>query len=76
MQEGWLVMKYAVVIEKLADNYCAHVPDLPTCVTTGSTVDETLENTRQAIAAYMHSCRDQGDPIPAPTTRAIELDVA
>jgi len=32
--------KYAVVIEKGANNYSAYVPDLPGCVTTGRTVEE------------------------------------
>ncbi|HET6895611.1 MAG TPA: type II toxin-antitoxin system HicB family antitoxin [Candidatus Baltobacteraceae bacterium] len=69
-------MKYAVVVEKLTKNYCAHVPDLPVCVTTGATLEETIENIRDAIAGYIDSCREHGDPIPPPTTRAIELEVA
>jgi hypothetical protein len=31
-------MRYAVVIEKAANNYSAYVPDLPGCVATGATV--------------------------------------
>lgn len=69
-------MKYAVVIEKLPRNYCAHVPDLPVCVTTGVTLEETIGNMRDAIATYIASCEDRGIPVPEPTTHAVELDVA
>jgi predicted RNase H-like HicB family nuclease len=34
-------MRYAVVIEKAAQNYGAYVPDLPGCVATGATIQET-----------------------------------
>lgn len=71
-----MVMRYAVVVEKLPSNYCAHAPDLPICVATGVTLDDTIEEMRVAIAAYIASCKRQGDPIPPPTTRAVELDVA
>jgi predicted RNase H-like HicB family nuclease len=69
-------VKYAVVIEKLSNNYCAHVPDLPVCVTTGATVEETVSNVRDAIKGYVESCRSHGDPVPQPTTLAFELEVA
>ena len=68
-------MRYAVVIEKLKHNYCAHVPDLPVCITTGKTYDETIVNMREAIEGYIDSCRRHGQPVPLPKTRAVELDV-
>jgi len=42
-------MRYAVVIEKAAKNYSAYVPDLPGCVATGATVEETEQLIREAI---------------------------
>ena len=33
--------KYAVVFEKAPNNWAAYVPDLPGCVTTGRTIEET-----------------------------------
>ena len=36
-------MRYAIVIEKAEDNYGAYVPDLPGCVTTGETIEETQQ---------------------------------
>jgi predicted RNase H-like HicB family nuclease len=34
-------MRYAVVIEKAENNYSAYVPDLPGCITTGKSIEET-----------------------------------
>jgi predicted RNase H-like HicB family nuclease len=37
-------MRYAIVIEKAKSNYSAYVPDLPGCVTTGTTIQEIEQN--------------------------------
>ena len=42
-------MHYAIVLEKTKNNYSAHVPDLPGCVATGFTVEETEREIRGAI---------------------------
>ena len=42
-------MRYAIVIEKADDNYCAYVPDLPGCVATGDTVESVEREIRDAI---------------------------
>lgn len=34
-------MRYAIVFEKVGNNYSAYVPDLPGYVATGSTSEET-----------------------------------
>ncbi|MHC4196869.1 MAG: type II toxin-antitoxin system HicB family antitoxin [Planctomycetota bacterium] len=34
-------MKYSIVIEKANRNYSVYCPDLPGCVATGPTVEET-----------------------------------
>ena len=44
------VKRYAIVIENGATNYGAYVPDLPGCVATGATVEETEYLLREAIA--------------------------
>ena len=62
--------QYAVVIEKIKDsNYCASVPDLPGCVSTGDTLDEVKQNIREAIEFHLEGMREDGDPIPEPTTQ-------
>ena len=62
-------MKYAVVIEKVpGSNYCAYVPDLPGCVSTGDTLEEIKGNIQEAIAFHLDGMREDGDPIPEPST--------
>lgn len=61
-------MKYAVVIEKTPTGYSAYVPDLPGCVSVGGTRAEMDRNIREAIELYLDELREQGAPIPPPTT--------
>jgi predicted RNase H-like HicB family nuclease len=61
-------MRYAVVIERAESNFSAYVPDLPGCVTTGDTLEEIERNIREAIAFHLDGLREDGLPIPAPST--------
>lgn len=69
-------MEYTVVIEKASGNYSAYVPDLPGCVTTGPTIEETKANMREAIAFHLQGMRQDGDPVPVPTTTAAVIEAA
>jgi predicted RNase H-like HicB family nuclease len=62
------MMKFAVVFEKAPSNWAAYVPDLPGCITTGSTLEETKRNIREAVELHLEAMREVGEPIPAPTT--------
>ena len=44
--------------------FVAIAPSLPGCASQGNTRQEALENTREAIAAYIESLEAHGDPIP------------
>lgn len=68
-------MKYAVIIEKAKNNYSAYVPDLPGCVATGKTREETAQNIREAIAFHLEGLREDGIPIPDPQTSAESVEV-
>ena len=59
--------RYAVVFEKADKNWAAYVPDLPGCITTGKTLDETKQNIREAVELHLEAMREVGDPIPEPT---------
>jgi len=61
-------MKHGVVIENAGPNYSAYVPDLPGCVSTGSSVEETERNIREAIRLHIEGLREDGLPIPSPRT--------
>ena len=62
-------MRYAIVIEKAEGNYSAYVPDLPGCVAAGATVAEVEGGIREAIAFHVEGMREDGLPVPAPSSR-------
>ncbi len=69
-------MRYAIVIEKAEDNYPAYVPDLPGCVATGTTIEEAEKFIREAIEFHLEGMREDGTPIPTPTSRVEYVEVA
>ena len=69
-------MRYAVVIEKVEDNYSAYVPDLPGCIATGATVEEAEQLIREAIEFHLTGLREDGVPIPQPSCQVEYIEVA
>jgi len=67
--------KYAVIFEQAKTNWAAYVPDLPGCVSTGRTLEETELNVREAIAGHLQTLRGFGEPVPEPTSVAKEVEV-
>jgi predicted RNase H-like HicB family nuclease len=63
-------MKYLVIYEKTATGYSAYAPDLPGCITTGPTLEQTERLMKEAIEFHLEGLRDDGLPAPAPTTTA------
>ncbi len=68
-------VRYAVVIEKAPNNYSAYVPDLPGCIATGATVAETEAQIREAIEFHLEGLREDGLPIPSPSSHVEYVDV-
>ena len=62
-------MRYAVVIEKAESNFAAYVPDLPGCVATGATIEETQREIQEAITFHIEGLRADGLPIPEPSSQ-------
>ena len=69
-------MRYAVVIEKAEHNYAAYAPDVPGCVATGATAEEAGREIREALAFHLHGLREDGLPIPPPSSRVEYVEVA
>jgi predicted RNase H-like HicB family nuclease len=69
-------MRYAIVIEKAGENFSGYVPDLPGCVATGATVEEAESELREAIEFHLAGLREDGTPIPPPSSRVDYVDVA
>lgn len=68
--------RYAIVIEKAKANYGGYVPDLPGCVATGDTVEETERLLREAIELHLEGMREDGSPIPEPSSVVEYVEVA
>ena len=69
-------MRYAIVIERADDNFSAYVPDLPGCVATGASVEETEQAIRAAIEFHIDGLREDGAAVPQPTSRVDYVEVA
>ena len=69
-------MKYAVVIESGSNNYSAYVPDLPGCASTGKTLEEVERNIKEAIEFHLEGLREDGEPIPQPSTLCEYVEAA
>jgi len=69
-------MRYAIVIEKADGNFSAYVPDLPGCVATGATIEEVESEIREAIEFRLSGMREDGTPIPPPSSRVEYVEVA
>ena len=67
---------YAVIYERGPRNWSAYVPDLPGCVATGATREDVERRMREAIAFHLDGMREDGEPIPEPTTEAGTVSVA
>jgi len=67
--------KYAVVFERAAHNWAAYVPDLPGCVTTGRTLEETRRLIAEAIEFHIEGMRLHGEAVPEPTSIAEVIEV-
>ncbi|MGD1093633.1 MAG: type II toxin-antitoxin system HicB family antitoxin [Bryobacteraceae bacterium] len=70
-----MTKKFAVIFEQAETNWAAYVPDLPGCVTTGRTLEETERNIREAISGHLQTLREFGEPVPEATTVAKEVEI-
>jgi predicted RNase H-like HicB family nuclease len=68
-------MRYAVVFEKAESNYSAYVPDLPACITTGKTIEDTRRLIREAIEFHIDGLREDGEPLPEPSSQCEYVEV-
>ncbi|MCX6595734.1 MAG: type II toxin-antitoxin system HicB family antitoxin [Acidobacteria bacterium] len=59
------VFAYSVFYEQAAEGgYVASVPALHGCHTQGETLEEAEQNIKEAIALYLESLAEHGEPIP------------
>ncbi len=68
-------MRYLVVIERGKTSWGAHVPDLPGCIAAGETREEVVELIREAIDLHIESLRQDGIPVPLPSSEGEFVEV-
>jgi predicted RNase H-like HicB family nuclease len=56
--------RFLIVIEKAGKNYSAYSPDLPGCIATGKTREETEERMQEAIGMHIRGLIEDGMPVP------------
>ena len=60
-------MKFRVLIKQDEDGmFVSEVPELPGCISQGSTRNAALENIKDAIFVYVTSLKKHNEPIPSP----------
>jgi Uncharacterized conserved protein len=69
-------MRYAMIIEQGERNYSAYLPDLPGCIATGKTIEELKQRMSAAIELHLRGMREDGLPIPEPTSLAEYVEAA
>ncbi len=67
--------RYLIIIEPTSTGYSAYSPDLPGCVSTGTTRPQVLENMRDAIQFHLDGLREDGQPVPEPAVEAAFCEV-
>lgn len=75
MKEKTMV-KFPILIEKAEGNYSAYSPDLPGCVATGPTIDDTIENMKTAVRFHLEGLKENGLPLPEFSTQIKLIEVA
>jgi predicted RNase H-like HicB family nuclease len=68
-------MRYLVVIEQGESSIGAYVPDLPGCVAVGDTREEVLASIQEKIRMHLEGMREDGLPIPQPSSAPEIVDV-
>jgi predicted RNase H-like HicB family nuclease len=69
-------MRYLVVVEKGPQSFGAYVPDLPGCVAAGESREEVLTLIREAIEFHLEGLREDGHPVPSPSSSSEVIEVA
>ncbi|MFH0988936.1 MAG: type II toxin-antitoxin system HicB family antitoxin [bacterium] len=62
--------RFLIVVEKVNNNFSAYSPDLPGCVATGATKEETERNMHQAIELHIQGMKQDNLPVPESTSIA------
>lgn len=66
-------MRQVVLIPDEGGGYVVEVPSLPGCYSQGETIDEALENIREAIELHIEDMIEAGEEVPDDVPTAVEV---
>ena len=66
-------MRQVIVLPDETGGYVVQVPSLPGCYSQGETVDEALDNIREAIELYIEVLQEDGKEIPPDVPEPIQV---
>lgn len=69
-------MKYLVVIEPTATGFSSYSPDLPGCISTGTTREECEANMREAVEFHIEGLRAEGEAVPQAGSSVAMVEVS
>ena len=68
---------YTAIFEQAEDGtWGGYFPDLATILVNGTTLEEVQENARTGLELWIEDMKEQGLPIPKPTTCVQAFEVA
>lgn len=67
-------VRYTAILTPGEDGWIvAEVPALPGCISQGQTREEAIRNISDAVAGYLESLRQHGEPIPPEDSIQIQV---
>ena len=58
------MIEFVVIFEQGLNNWSAYVPDLPGCIATGTTREDTERLLHEAIELHIAFPKEEGEPVP------------
>jgi predicted RNase H-like HicB family nuclease len=68
--------RFLIIIEKANGNYSAYSPDLPGCIATGKTREETERNMHEAVEMHVQGMIEDKMPVPESVSLAEYIAIA
>jgi predicted RNase H-like HicB family nuclease len=68
--------EYTIIIEDAGSNFAAYAPDVPGCVATAKTFEETRTLMEEALELHLEMLHEMGEEIPEPNSQAATVRVA
>lgn len=74
--DGWILVRYLVVIEHGVESFGAYVPDLPGCVAVGETREQVTRLIHEALELHIEALKADGLPLPPARSMGAVIEIA